>query len=117
MDNQMKARLDYVYLVQKPEKASTFCAYSPSISTLNPKLLNPKTLNPVSLKWALRSFGCPTQASRLQGIHTCNPNNLQFYGLYLQTKGYLLLNCRLLEPQVDPKPFILNPTRTSASKL
>ena len=32
--------------------------------------------------------------------HTCNPNNLQFYGLYLLIKGYLLLNCRLLEPQV-----------------
>ena len=31
---------------------------------------------------------------------TCNPNNLQFYGLYLVIKGYLLLNCRLLEPQV-----------------
>ena len=35
---------------------------------------------------------------------TCNPNNLQFYGLYLLIKGYLLLNCRLLEPQVSPKP-------------
>ena len=32
------------------------------------------------------------------------PNNLQFYGLYLLFKGYLLLNCRLLGPQVDPKP-------------
>ena len=30
----------------------------------------------------------------------CNPKNLQFYGLYLLIKGYLLLNCRLLEPQV-----------------
>ena len=31
---------------------------------------------------------------------TCNPNNLQFDGLYLLIKGYLLLNCRFLEPQV-----------------
>ena len=31
---------------------------------------------------------------------TCNPKNLQFYGFYLLIKGYLLLNCRLLEPQV-----------------
>ena len=31
---------------------------------------------------------------------TCDSNNLQFYGLYLLIKGYLLLNCRLLEPQV-----------------
>ena len=31
---------------------------------------------------------------------TCNPYNLQFYGFYLLNKGYLLLNCRLLEPQV-----------------
>ena len=33
-------------------------------------------------------------------MYTCNPNNLQFYGLYLLIKGYLLLDCRLLEPQV-----------------
>ena len=37
--------------------------------------------------------------------YSCNPNNLQFYGLYLLLKGYLLkgyllLNFRLLEPQV-----------------
>ena len=31
---------------------------------------------------------------------TCNPNNLQLHGFYLLFKGYLLLNCRLLEPQV-----------------
>ena len=30
---------------------------------------------------------------------TCNPNNLQFYELYLLIKGYLLLNGSLLEPQ------------------
>ena len=30
-----------------------------------------------------------------------NPNNLQFYGLYLLIKGYLLLDCGLLEPQVE----------------
>ena len=28
---------------------------------------------------------------------SCNPNNPQFYGLYLLIKGYLLLNCRCLE--------------------
>ena len=28
---------------------------------------------------------------------------MQFYGLYLLIKGYLLLNCRLLEPQGNPK--------------
>ena len=33
-------------------------------------------------------------------VLACNPNNLQFYELYLLMKGYLLLNCRLLEPQV-----------------
>ena len=32
---------------------------------------------------------------------TCNPKNLQFYGLYLLLiKEYLLLNCRFLESQV-----------------
>ena len=35
---------------------------------------------------------------------TCNPNNFQFYGFCLLIKGYLLLNFRLLEPQVG---FIL----------
>ena len=32
---------------------------------------------------------------------TCNPNNLQFCGFYLLIKRYLLLICRLLEPQVE----------------
>ena len=40
---------------------------------------------------------------------TCNPNNLQFYGLYLLIKGYLLLNCRLLEPQVNPSHLLQVP--------
>ena len=35
----------------------------------------------------------------------CNPNNLQFYGLYLLFKGYLLLNCGFLEPQVIVQSF------------
>ena len=34
---------------------------------------------------------------------SCNPNNLLFYGLYLLIKGYFLLSCRLLEPQVNPQ--------------
>ena len=47
---------------------------------------------------------------------TCNLNNLQFYGLYLLIKGYLLLNCRLLEPQVNPT-WTPKPDRLMARNL
>ena len=49
-----------------------------------------------------RPNSCKPPPDILKG--TCNPNNLQFYGLYLLIKGYLLLNCRFLEPQVSLKP-------------
>ena len=43
----------------------------------------------------------PKPCANPQGLRfTCNPNTLQFYRLYLLIKGYLLLNCRLLEAQV-----------------
>ena len=50
-------------------------------------------------------------------IPTCNPNNLQFYGLYLLIKGYLLLNCRLLEPQVYNLHIPLFPTTGGSNCL
>ena len=53
-------------------------------------------------KWGRK--GAPTIILNIP----CNPNSLQFYGLYLLTKGYLLLNCRLLEPQVYTRPYIHN---------
>ena len=49
------------------------------------------------------SHGEPGRSGEALARHIrfiCNPNNLQFYGLYLLIKGYLLLNCRFLEPQV-----------------
>ena len=33
---------------------------------------------------------------------TCNPNNLQFYGLYLLIKGYILLAIGALNPRLVP---------------
>ena len=50
-------------------------------------------------------------SSRVEGLgpaqgllgFTCNPKNLQFYGLCLLIQRYLLLNCRLLDPQVGFK--------------
>ena len=46
---------------------------------------------------------------------TCNPNNQQFYGLYLLIKGYLLLNCRFLEPQVGRQRKEVNIKKTPAA--
>ena len=55
----------------------------------------------------LRGGGNALDGANIVAALTCNPNNLQFYGLYLRIKGYLLLNCRLLEPQVITANIIL----------
>ena len=45
---------------------------------------------------------------------TCGPNYLQFYGLYLLIKEYLLLNCRQLGLQEHPQivPTVLSGLKT-----
>ena len=48
--------------------------------------------------------------SSSQALGISNPHNLQFYGLNLLIKEYVLLNCRLLEPQVVPVANILAPS-------